>query len=228
MFVLLSGFSNKRKSEGSSHKWTLLSFSIWNSDASPCLSLYHSSSTCSHPSPGVLLSVLLCLGYGPAAPSAVRAPRWCLCQSVRSPLRCAGCVQCSQRRCSETLCPGSVSFAEPDALSEIHTHKKICWFYNKHVFLSQLSDVPDTHAAFILSRVDAVTTVSRPWGEAESGVRGMHVALQFPQVSIVQPHFGGHGVPERGRGAEELLLHLLQLRERHEKEEKNYIRLEFK
>lgn len=71
-----------------------------------------------------------------------------------------------------------------------------------------------THAAFVLSGVDAVPRISHPHGEAESSVCGVHLALQLPQVSVVQPYFGGHGAPEGGRGTEKLLLHLLQLGER--------------
>lgn len=73
-----------------------------------------------------------------------------------------------------------------------------------------------THASFVLGGVDAVPAVSRARGEAQSGVRGVHVALQLPQVPVVQPHFGGHGGPEGGRGAEKFLLQLLQLGERDE------------
>lgn len=71
---------------------------------------------------------------------------------------------------------------------------------------------------FVLSGVDAVPAVSRPRGEAEPGVRGVRQALQLPQVSVVQTHFGGHGVLKGGRGTEKLLLHLLQLRERRDPE----------
>lgn len=78
---------------------------------------------------------------------------------------------------------------------------------------------PRTHAALVLRAVDAALAVSRPRREAESGVRGVHVALQFPQVSVVQAHFGRHGVPEGGGSAEKLLLHLLQLGERRGQED---------
>lgn len=71
--------------------------------------------------------------------------------------------------------------------------------------------VPRTYAALVLSSVDAVTAVSRPPREAEPSVCGVCVPLQLPKISVVKTQFGGDRVPEGGRGAEKLLLHLLQL-----------------
>lgn len=48
----------------------------------------------------------LCCGCGPAAPSALPAPRWHLRQSAPSLQQCADSAQCSGWRCSEPQCPG--------------------------------------------------------------------------------------------------------------------------